>query len=138
MKWKNEYSLGIKTIDEQHEMLIRSFANIEKSIHSDMAWSTIHYGILELKELALIHFSVEEALMELFGYPESNEHQRTHVIFLSRLDEILTTSIRKSANKKMLTLLEEWLTMHILLSDKDYAIFILSSASAVRSKNATP
>jgi hypothetical protein len=66
---KNEYSLGIKPIDKQHQMIMFSFANIENSIHSKLDWSTIHYSILELKELSLRHFAVVDALMELFGYP---------------------------------------------------------------------
>jgi hemerythrin-like metal-binding protein len=132
IEWKNQYSLGIKTIDKQHQMIMRSFANIENSIHAELAWSTIHYSILELKELALRHFAVEEALMELFGYPKITEHQITHEAFLNRLEEILNISIRKSANKELLSLLEEWKTKHILGADRDYAKYILSGASVVR------
>jgi hemerythrin-like metal-binding protein len=135
IEWKKEYSLGIKTIDDQHKMLFRMFTSIKKSIRSESTWATIHFSILELKELVLIHFAVEDALMELFGYPKISEHQRTHQSFLSRLDNILNISMRKTANKEMLMLLEEWQTKHILGDDRDYVEFILSGASIVRSKN---
>ncbi len=135
MEWKNEYSVGIKTIDDQHKMLLHCFANIQNSIFAEQAWSTIHYSIIELKELALIHFAVEDALMELFGYPKIAAHQRTHQNFLYKLDDILNISTRKSANKEMLKLLEEWQKKHILGDDRDYADFILSGATVVRSNN---
>ena len=132
-EWKNEYSVGIKTVDKQHQLIMSSFANIVNSIHSELAWSAIHYSILELKELALRHFAVEDALMELFGYPKITEHQTNHENFMNRLEEILNISIRKSANKELLALLEEWKSKHILGADMDYAKFILSGASVIRS-----
>jgi hemerythrin-like metal-binding protein len=135
IKWKKDYSLGIKTIDDQHKMLISSFNSIKRAIHSELPWSTIHFSILELKELVFIHFAVENALMELFGYPKITEHQRTHQNFLNKLDHILNISTRKTANKEMLMLLEEWQTKHVLEQDRDYAEFILAGAPIVRSKN---
>lgn len=132
MEWKNEYSLGIQEIDDQHKMLLHSFSVIENAIRLKQGWSSTHYSIVELKELALMHFAFEEAMMRLFGYPEAKEHRITHKNFLDTLDAMVNKSIRNSADTKMLAFLKEWLTKHINGSDKDYARHILSGASVVR------
>ena len=87
--------------------------------------------------MALIHFAVEEALMRLFDYPESDKHNAIHEHFLTRLEDILNRSIHKSADSEMLMFLQEWLTNHILGSDRDYARHILSGAALVRADNST-
>ncbi|MEI7843918.1 MAG: bacteriohemerythrin [Gallionellaceae bacterium] len=134
MEWKNEYSLGIQEIDDQHKALLRSFNKIKEAIRTEQAWSGTHFSILELREHALSHFAVEEAMMRLFGYPETEAHRESHKLFLAKLEDISNSSIRKSASTKMLASLQEWLTNHIVESDKDYAQFILAGATVVRSK----
>jgi hemerythrin len=69
IEWKNKYSIGIETIEKQHQMIMRSFANFKNLIHLEVAWLTIHYSILELKGFASRHFAIEDVLMELFKYP---------------------------------------------------------------------
>jgi len=132
MEWKSEYSLGIKEIDAQHKKLLGSFTAIENAINLKQGWSGTHYCIIELKELALMHFAFEEAIMRLFGYSETEEHSINHRNFMRRLEDIVNKSIRHSADAEMLVFLKKWLTEHINGSDKDYARFILSGASVVR------
>jgi hemerythrin len=136
LEWKEEYSLGIQEIDDQHQALLHSFTEIEQAINSRQKWSNTHYSIVALKEFALMHFAFEEALMRLFGYPETDDHRSTHVRFLATIEDILNSSIRRSADQEMLALLHEWLTKHILGSDKQYARYILAGASVVRSDTA--
>ena len=83
MYWKNEYSLGILEIDNQHKSLINCFASIEESIKAGHKWSSTHFNIVHLKEVARFHFCCEEALMRLFGYPGIDEHSLQHERFLS-------------------------------------------------------
>ena len=132
MDWQDEFLLGIKEIDEQHKMLMHSFSILKEAIAAGHAWSDTHYKIVELKELAIVHFTVEEALMRLFGYPSTEDHRSIHERFLITLDDILNMSIRSAADEEMLKLIREWLTHHILVTDRDYVRHILSGASVVR------
>jgi len=137
MEWKNEYSLGIQEIDDQHKMLLHSFSVIENAIHLKQGWSSTHYSIIALKELALMHFAFEEALMRLFGYPATQEHQLAHRHFLDTLDVMVNKSIRNLEDTNLLAFLKEWVTKHINGSDKDYARHIFSGASVVRTDTVT-
>lgn len=138
MKWKNEYSLGIQEIDDQHRLLLSSFSVIEEAINLKQGWSNVHFSILGLKELASMHFTFEEALMRLFSYPEAKAHRGDHEYFFARLAEIENHSLRNSAERELLEFLREWLTSHILHTDADYARYILSGASVVRSAPPPP
>jgi len=134
MKWKNEYSLGIQEIDNQHKQLLHSFSVIEDAINLNPGreWASIHYSIVELQHLARMHFSFEESLMRLFGYPKTKEHSSEHEYFFVKIREIESHSIRNSMELEMLEFLRVWLTKHILGIDRDYARHILSGAVIVR------
>lgn len=134
MEWKDEYSLGILEIDNQHRLLLRSFSVIEESIRLDQGWSNTHYAIIELIQLVRMHFSFEEALMRMFAYPGIEEHQKEHQGFFDHLERIERHSLKKSAEKGMVQFLRDWLTTHILGTDRGYANHIFSGAQVVRFK----
>jgi len=132
MEWKDEYSLGILEIDNQHKLLLRSFTAIEESIESNQGWSNTHYAIMELIRLARMHFSFEEAVMRMYAYPGSKKHQKEHQRFFDHLERIERQSLKKSAEVKMVQFLKDWLTTHILGTDRGYANHIFSGAQVVR------
>jgi hemerythrin len=132
MKWKDEYSVGILEIDDQHKLLLRSFSAIVESISLDQGWSNTHYAIVKLNQLAHMHFSFEEAMMRMFGYPETEAHQKEHQNFFAKLDSIESRLLKKPADVEMVQFLRGWLTTHILGSDRGYAKYIFSGAQVVR------
>ncbi len=133
LNWKDEYSLGIQEIDDQHKLLLHAFSAVEDTIKQDKGWSSIHFSIVELKALARMHFSFEEALMRLFGFQDIKEHSSEHEHFFVKLEEIENHSLRNSLGAEILEFLHEWLTKHIRGIDNNYAPYILSGASVVRS-----
>jgi hemerythrin len=132
MEWKDEYSVGILEIDNQHKLLLRSFSVIEESIKLDQGWSNTHYAIDELIRLAQMHFSFEEAMMRMFSYPGTDAHQREHQHFFAKLDNIERRSLEKNVEVEMVRFLKGWVTTHILGSDQGYAEHIFSGAQIVR------
>jgi hemerythrin-like metal-binding protein len=133
MEWKDEYSVGILEIDDQHKLLLQSFTEIEESIKLGQGWSNTHYAILELNQLARMHFTFEEAIMHMFGYPEMEAHKIEHQQFFAKMASIERHSLKKSAEVEMVQFLRSWLTMHILGSDRGYAKHIFSGAQVVGS-----
>ena len=137
MEWKDEYSVGIQEIDNQHKQLLRSFSEIEESIRLKQGWSDIHYAIVGLIQAARMHFSFEEAMMRLFGYPGLEFHLKEHRSFFDSLDAIERRSLKLSAETEMVRFLLEWLKKHMLGSDKGYAVHIFSGAQVVKSGGRT-
>jgi hemerythrin-like metal-binding protein len=135
MEWNEKYSTGIREIDDQHRMMLHRFAAIDQSIKLDRGWSDTHYAIVELLQLARTHFSLEEALMRMFGYPETEAHRRQHQEFFLKLESFERQTLNKSADPEMGDFLREWLAAHMLESDCGYVRHILSGAPLVVSKD---
>ncbi len=133
MHWRDEYSLGILEIDNQHKTLIGFFDAIEEAIRQGKTWSTIYFHIAELRDFARFHFTCEEALMRLFTFPDINLHTAEHTHFLKFLSEMENNSLRKSVEKDLVKLLRSWLTKHIVGSDRDFSHHVLSGLSVTAS-----
>jgi len=133
MEWKDEYSLGILEIDNQHKLLMNGFSGIEESINLDLGWSNTHYAIVELIKVAHMHFAFEEALMRMFGYPGIEGHKIEHQNFFDVLDNIERLALKEKAKIEIVDFMQNWLASHILVNDRGYAKHIFSGAQFVRS-----
>ncbi|MCK9381761.1 MAG: bacteriohemerythrin [Sulfuritalea sp.] len=135
MKWKNEYSLGIEEIDNQHKGLIDKFSQVEEIVATKGGWMKIHYKVVELGQVARRHFDFEEGLMRLFGIPNVEEHKKGHEYFFTKVAEIESHSLLGSAESELLQFLYEWLRDHILVADRrDYAELVLGLAHVVKAE----
>jgi len=133
MEWKDEYSVGILEIDNQHKLLLRSFSVIEETIKLDQDWSNTHYAIVELIQLTRTHFSFEEALMRMFGYLETKAHQKDHQYFMVRLHRLERHAMNKSSEINMVQFLQDEVMAHILDKDKSFAKHLFSGAQVIKS-----
>jgi hemerythrin len=132
MQWKDEYSLGIQEIDEQHKRLLTYFSRIEDAVNANKGWSDIHFAIVDLRAFSMIHFEFEEALMRLYGFGNYPDHIKGHLHYMKKLEDIERASLGSNAAGELVVLLREWLKVHILGEDRKYADYILSGASIVR------
>ena len=64
MKWKDEYSVGIDVIDEQHKKLFE----ISEVLANAIEINEIKDILLFLENYMEFHFNTEEALMKKYGY----------------------------------------------------------------------
>jgi hemerythrin len=132
IEWKDEYSVGLQEIDNQHRQLLALFGRVAESLRDAASWSELHYRIVELRSFAEFHFEFEEALMRMFGYVEQAQHADSHKQFFVRMAEFEKNSILGETKQDMLKFLFDWLFSHILKSDKAYAQYILSGAPVVK------
>ncbi len=138
MEWKADYSVGIEEIDRQHKELLRLFGVIKDAISADEGWSTIHFGLVEVKRFAHFHFEFEEALMRLYGFAGRDEHTATHQQMLHRLESTEHDSLQESTKEDILKLFRDWLVEHINGADRSYAHHILAGAGVVPSAGFKP
>lgn len=131
MHWRNEYSLGIVELDDQHKQLIGHFGAIEEAIRQEQNWSSVYFLIAELKDFARFHFTCEEALMRLLDFPDLRLHAAEHAHFFKVLAEIEMNSISKAIERELVEFLRVWMTKHIVGSDRAFAQHVLSGAAVV-------
>jgi len=125
-KWKDEYNVGIAEIDKQHQKLFEIGARIYDLALLDDGID--HYdeivGILEeLKEYAQYHFQYEEKLMDQHAYDAFETHKMEHYFFTKKLQRTNLDEIddaQDEAISNLLNFVADWITSHILNTDRQY------------------
>ncbi len=125
--WKDEFNIGIKIIDDEHQKLFtiinRLFALKEEEGKSKKACQE---GIKYFKEHALKHFEAEESYMELIDYEELDMHRRLHKSFRDNTLPALERELEREdysmvAVDHFLAVCAGWLIGHTLTEDKAIA-----------------
>ncbi len=121
MEWKEEYSIGVQEIDQQHMQLVRVISSFNDSIsdHSSSLNREMGSILVFLVNYTHYHFSSEEAFMARIHYPELNHHKTAHAQLVSQLKEVLEKLKTHQSYKpiQFYYFLMKWLTDHIAGED---------------------
>ena len=132
-KWSPDYSVNIKTIDNQHQELVnilnRLFVAVSKR-EGDKAIA----GILDaLVSYTQTHFALEERLMREAKYKDLEPHMAEHRKLLAELDQLAKKHMLedKPIYFEMLTFLKTWLKGHIQGVDTKYSAALQEAGFSV-------
>jgi hemerythrin len=126
--WKDEYSVGIKSIDEQHRKLIDLINMLQTIVNSSTGKEFEQKCLDAVVDYTKTHFVYEEGLMSKYGYPEFEAHQAQHQQMIDKVNDLLAAYEvnPESAMKDALDFLKQWLIRHINGTDKQYSEFLLT------------
>jgi hemerythrin-like metal-binding protein len=124
--WKDDYSVGISTIDEQHKKMINLINEVLESIRDGLEKQIIREILNDLEQYAIYHFAQEEILFQEYGYNKAKEHGQSHEHYIKKIESL---KILASLNEEKLSILtfaflRTWLDNHILKDDIEYGRFI--------------
>ncbi|MDR0569551.1 MAG: bacteriohemerythrin [Spirochaetaceae bacterium] len=128
VEWKDEYSVKIPLIDEQHRELIKLTNNLYEACieGSDAAQEYFKEVIRKTLEYVKFHFSAEERLLTNAKYPDLAVHKRQHESFVKKITEDAQKYEKGQAVAYVyVNYLKEWILNHIAVHDKAYSEFIL-------------
>ncbi|MCF6464466.1 bacteriohemerythrin [Clostridium sp. Cult2] len=129
-KWKEDFSVNINDIDEQHKELFRignylyEIVSIKDGIDR---YDEILEGRHKLMDYAVYHFSFEEKMMKDNGYPKLQQHKRQHDSFISKVKSIDEEEIderQKKIGMDLIIFVANWIENHILKTDMEYKEFL--------------
>ena len=123
-KWSPEYSVNIKTIDNQHQELVNMLNRLFIAV-SMREGSNVIGGILEaLRSYTKTHFSLEERLMQQANYADLEAHKLEHQKLIGELDQLCKKHLTedKPIYFEVLRFLKTWLKGHIKEVDTKYSI----------------
>jgi hemerythrin-like metal-binding protein len=127
MVWKDDYLVGFKLIDEQHQSLVKmtnellEACNAGETASNSAFVKTIHGAV----EYAQVHFFTEEKYMKLADYPELEEHKKEHKAFVDKVQSAVSTfEDGKVCAEDLILFLKDWLIHHIAGTDKKYAPYL--------------
>jgi hemerythrin-like metal-binding protein len=127
IRWSEELSVEIGSIDSQHKKLIDLINSFYESVNKGLAKEKMLELIKALKDYTQYHFSNEERYMKQYGYPDFENHKKEHQQFI---DTVLNFEERYKSGKLLLSLevtnfIKDWVTNHILGTDKKYSKFFI-------------
>lgn len=124
IKWKDEYSIGVETIDEQHQKLFeianRAYALLKNELLLDK-YDRIVDIFGELKEYTEHHFRFEQEYMASIGYRKMLSHKVVHDDFVEKIKGINLDKMDEEQDQYLMDLLDfvvQWIEQHILGMDK--------------------
>jgi hemerythrin len=126
--WEDTMSVNVKEIDDQHKKLISLINELHEWIQAGEKKDILGGVLEELINYTRYHFSVEERRMKQFSYVGYLEHKREHddftgqVLLLKEKYDKGTTALSSEVS----SFLKDWLTNHILGTDKKYTPFFNS------------
>lgn len=125
IEWDEMYSVNVKEIDDQHKGLFQMMNDLNDAVAAGKAQDIIDATVHKMIEYTKNHFATEEKYMTKFNYHDYAAHKAEHEKFSIRVMEmngrlkagvyIMSTEISR--------LLKDWLTNHILVTDKKYGPF---------------
>ena len=124
--WSPSYSVGIGEIDQQHQRMFQLIDRLERqsmtSVHSEVLSEVLG----DMIQYANEHFSTEERLLARHDYPDLEEHQAQHLVFLERAAELNfeTVVAQTDTPANTLTFLRLWWHHHILNVDMQYRDYL--------------
>ncbi len=131
--WKDEYSVGIRAIDDQHKRLFEIGEKINivlDSYNGQDSYDEILGLIEELKDYTIYHFDYEEDLLAKYQYPEIEdqiEQHKTFVNYLQNLDLANVDDNQERSMKELIMFVAKWIFKHISNSDFRYSEFLIEA-----------
>ena len=124
IQWRDEFALGVKAIDEQHQKLFeianRAYSVLKNEFLVDKYDQSV--AILnELKDYTVYHFGFEEKYMQSIGYRRFLSHKVQHDDFIQKINETDLNKIDENQEQYLIEALEfvvDWIERHILGVDK--------------------
>ncbi len=125
MEWKDDYSVGVEEIDNQHKRMIDIVNKLHQAMLDGKSKEILSDIIKELKDYTVYHFSTEEKYFDMYDYPEKDDHKKEHNDFVERVKEIEQEFKEGKIfiSVKIMNFLKDWIKNHILGTDKKYAPF---------------
>ena len=127
--WKEEYSVGVRDIDSQHQRILGILNRLHAAMQQGAGSRAVEDLSSDLLDYTRTHFAHEEQLMARANYPALPPHRKAHQKLTLK-----TASLSRSRQETqgdssldLLRFLKDWWTNHILRMDREYAPFLRQS-----------
>ena len=133
LAWDEKYSVGVKTMDNQHIAMIGMLNELYDAMTSGQALEKTGPLLQRLVNYTNTHFAAEEALMQSSGYLGLAEHRLHHGQLTAQVLEHVARFGQDDLFLpiQLLQFLREWLSTHIQQEDKAYGPWLREHGAAI-------
>lgn len=120
--WNDQFSVGVKKMDAQHQKIIRIFNTLVDNAQATAGSEKVSEGLTDMVEYASEHFKCEEQLLRDHAHPDLEQQHTEHMEFRRQAGEFCLKASKgdEEVTQDLLTYLYGWWTNHILHEDKKY------------------
>src|SRR5665647_3049549 len=87
-KWKNDFSVGIKEMDDQHKEFFYILNRLGEAAGGDKGMEVVGPVLRQLDEYSRHHFAEEENWLKIIGYPRLQYQNKQHEFFISQVTDL--------------------------------------------------
>jgi len=119
LTFKPEYSVGIDSMDFEHQQMIRLINEIYEEIKDRRDPESIERFLGEVHAAISMHFALEEKIMRNAGYAEYEDHKDDHEDLLDQIHEMIDV-FHEDKDRGFEVLqgrLSDWFTVHFSTFD---------------------
>lgn len=127
VEWKDDYSVGIDSIDQQHKKLLNLINQLQTAVDYSTGEQFEREALDELVDYTKTHFTYEEGLMRDNDYPDFEAHKLQHEKMFNTVQEVLEgyETDQDTAMSNAAEFLKDWLINHINGTDKEYSSYLI-------------
>lgn len=127
--WSDRYSVGIATIDKEHQKLVSLVNELYTAILAGDAPAVTSKVLDGLASYTVSHFAAEEALMKRYNYPGFAAHKAEHDKLMAQVTQFQSDlrAGKAKLSQELMSFLQTWLIAHILGVDKKYTAHLHSA-----------
>ena len=122
MIWTDKLSVGVKTLDDQHTVLIETLNDLHAAMMKGQARAVAGKILHDLVTYTVDHFAAEEAMMERTKYVDLPAHRLKHQELTKQVGDYAARYEKGdiTLGVHLLNFLSDWLTKHIQGEDQKY------------------
>ena len=89
LQWKDEYSVGIASVDDEHREMIELINDVYAKLGDASDTATIECCLEEIFNTISLHFALEERIMRESNYGEYEDHKEDHEELLDEIRDLM-------------------------------------------------
>ena len=135
IQWSDALLTGVAEIDRQHRVLVDTLNEAQVKLTSEVGDPVFEQITRDLLAYAIYHFNTEEQLMQKYNYAtasakEAKAHLAAHRGFSEQVVALRDKARegKPGSREALLAFLKNWLTNHIMTTDKILGQFVCSHA----------
>ncbi len=126
-KWSDDLLVGVTSIDSQHINLFDRINKLVGAIDSGKTNGEVGSMINFLENYVVMHFDMEQKLMDEKHYPEFPSHKGEHVKFIDAFKKLKEDYEKNGSSEDLAQEVKkqvgDWLVNHIHKVDKKFGEF---------------
>jgi hemerythrin len=119
--WNDTYSVKVKEMDEQHKKLIDMINQLHDAMKVGKGKEVVGKVLTSLTDYTRRHFTSEENLMKIHGYPGYEDQKKAHDQLVGQVVDMQNKFSEGGVqSQQVVTFLKDWLIRHIQGMDQKY------------------